>query len=49
VIFQGLTPTYAGLYQINVVIPPGVPSGNAVPVNVSVGGRAGNPVTIAIK
>jgi len=26
-----------------------VPSGNAVPVNVSVGGRAGNPVTIAIK
>ena len=31
------------------VIPDSMPTGSAVPVNVSVGGRSSNPVTIAIK
>jgi uncharacterized protein (TIGR03437 family) len=26
-LFAGLTPTYAGLYQVNVTIPPGTPKG----------------------
>ena len=47
--FNGLTPGYAGLYQINVVIPAGVAAGNAVPVVISEGGRSSAPVTIAVQ
>lgn len=35
--FAGLTPGEAGLYQINVTIPPGVPTGSQVPVTISAG------------
>lgn len=35
--FAGLTPGETGLYQINVTIPPGVPTGNQVPVTISAG------------
>jgi uncharacterized protein (TIGR03437 family) len=49
VAFSGLAPGYAGLYQINVVVPSGVAPGNAVPVVLTVSGQTGPPVTIAIK
>jgi uncharacterized protein (TIGR03437 family) len=37
-----------GLYQVNALVPPGVPAGNAVPVAISIGGVTSNPVTIAV-
>lgn len=40
VLFAGLTPGFAGLYQLNVVVPSGVTPGNATPVTASVNGRS---------
>lgn len=47
-LFAGLTPTYAGLYQVNVTIPANVPHGT---VNLSLvfGDSASNSVQIAIQ
>ncbi len=47
--FSGLTPSYVGLYQINVLVPPGVQSGNAVSVVISSGGIQSSPVTIPVQ
>jgi uncharacterized protein (TIGR03437 family) len=49
VVFAGLTPGLAGLYQINAVTPPGIAPGDAVPLVVAVGGQSGPTVTIAVK
>jgi uncharacterized protein (TIGR03437 family) len=46
--FAGLTPTYAGLYQINVTIPPRTPKG-IVPLSVVFPGSASNSVQIAVQ
>jgi uncharacterized protein (TIGR03437 family) len=47
--FVGLTPGFAGLYQINVTIPPGVPTGN-VDVGITFAdGTSSNPVQIAVQ
>jgi uncharacterized protein (TIGR03437 family) len=40
---------FVGLYQINVTIPEGVPSGSAVPLVLTIGSVASNTVTIAIQ
>ncbi len=40
VLFSGLAPGFAGLYQINAVVPSGVTSGNQIPVTVSVAGQS---------
>ena len=48
VTFSGLAPGFVGLYQVNALVPPGVPAGNAVPVAISIGGVTSNPVTIAV-
>ena len=45
--FSGLTPTAIGLYQINVVVPAGVPTG-LQPVVVTIGGVASEPVNLPI-
>jgi adhesin/invasin len=46
--YAGLAPGFAGLYQINAVVPSGVSSGN-VPVAITVAGQTSPPVTIAVK
>jgi uncharacterized protein (TIGR03437 family) len=47
--FSGLTPGAVGLYQINVQVPDNVPSGDAVPVVISLGTAISNTVTAAIQ
>jgi uncharacterized protein (TIGR03437 family) len=47
--FAGLTPGFAGLYQVNALVPDGASSGNTVPVVLEVAGQASPPVTMAVK
>jgi uncharacterized protein (TIGR03437 family) len=49
VAFSGLTPGYAGLYQVNAVVPAGITMGDAVPVAVSVAGQDSPRVTMAVR
>jgi uncharacterized protein (TIGR03437 family) len=39
VAFSGLTPGFAGLYQVNAVVPSGIATGDAIPVTVTVAGQ----------
>jgi uncharacterized protein (TIGR03437 family) len=48
VIFSGLAPGYVGLNQVNVQVPDGVAPGDAVPMQLSIGGVKSNVVTIAV-
>ncbi|OFV98387.1 MAG: hypothetical protein A3H28_02510 [Acidobacteria bacterium RIFCSPLOWO2_02_FULL_61_28] len=47
--FSGLAPDFIGLYQLNAQVPEGTPSGDAVPVKVTIGAVGSNTVTIAIE
>jgi uncharacterized protein (TIGR03437 family) len=38
VIFSGLAPGFVGVYQINVIVAPGTPTGNAVPLQIQMNG-----------
>ena len=49
VTFAGLSPGFAGLYQIDAIVPSGVTAGNQVPVVVSIAGQTGPAATIAVK
>jgi uncharacterized protein (TIGR03437 family) len=49
VLFAGLTPGLAGLYQVNVIVPEGVTPGPVVDLVLTVAGRSSSPVTVAIK
>jgi len=46
--YAGPTPTYVGLYQVNVVLPPGIAPGPTVPVMITQNGVASNMATIAV-
>jgi uncharacterized protein (TIGR03437 family) len=48
VLFAGLAPSFAQLYQVNVQIPTGLPSGNAV-LTLSVGGQQSAPVSLTVQ
>jgi len=47
--FSGLVAGTIGLYQVNVQVPAGSPTGNAVPVVILIGGATSNSVTMAVK
>jgi uncharacterized protein (TIGR03437 family) len=48
-LFSGLAPGFVGLYQVNALVPVGVPSGDSVPVSITIGGVTSNTVTIAVQ
>jgi trimeric autotransporter adhesin len=47
--FSGLAPMFAGLYQVNAVVPSGTKTGATVPVTLSIDGQTSPVVTIAIQ
>ena len=49
VLFAGLSPGFAGLYQVNVLVPAGIGANDAAPVIVSVAGQSSPPVTMAVR
>lgn len=50
VAFAGLSPQFVGVNQVNAVIPANAPKGNAVPLQISIGGLTStNQVTIAVQ
>lgn len=49
VVWAGLTPQFPGVNQINITLPAGTPTGNAVPIQLVVGGiTTSNTITIAV-
>ncbi len=49
VVFSGILPGFPGVYQINIIIQPGTPTGNAIPLQIQMGGiTTSNQVTIAV-
>jgi len=49
VLFAGLAPGYAGLYQVDAVVPGGITASADVPVVLSVAGASSPPVTVSIQ
>jgi len=50
VLFAGLTPGFAGLYQVNAVVPSGITAGNEVAVTISVAGQNSiSNITMAVQ
>lgn len=47
--FSGLAPGFAGLYQVNAVVPSGTQTGATVPVTLSIDGQTSPQVTLAIQ
>ncbi|MDP2999868.1 MAG: IPT/TIG domain-containing protein, partial [Bryobacterales bacterium] len=49
VLFSGLTPGFAGLYQVNALTPQNVAPGDDVPVVLRVAGQTSPPATMAVR
>ena len=49
VVFAGMTPQFVGVYQVNIIVPQGAPTGNAVPLQIQMNGiTTTNQITIAV-
>jgi uncharacterized protein (TIGR03437 family) len=49
VVFSGASPQFVGVYQINIIIAPGTPTGNNVPLQIAMNGiTTSNQITIAV-
>ncbi len=49
VVFAGMSPQFVGVYQLNIIIAPGTPTGNAVPLQIQMGNvTTPNNITIAV-
>lgn len=49
VVFAGMTPQFVGVYQLNIIVAPGTPTGNAVPLQIRTNGiTTTDQVTIAV-
>ena len=48
-LFAGLTPGFVGLYQVNVVVPTGTPTGDAIPIFLQTNDGDTNQVNIAVQ
>ncbi len=49
VLFSGLAPGFVGLYQVNVRIAAATPAGDAVTLQIQIGGQSSNMATIAVQ
>ena len=49
VAFAGLAPGFAGLYQVNAIVPQGVAPGSGVIVTLAESGQVSPPVTMAVR
>jgi len=47
--FAGLTPGSSGLYQVNAVVPAGIPPADNVPIVLTVAGQTSRPAPIAVR
>ena len=47
--FAGLAPGFAGLYQVNAIVPTGIAASTSVPVVLTVDGQSSVPVTVSIQ
>ena len=47
--FSGLAPGFVGLYQVNVAVPADAPSGDAIPLVLTINGVQSNTVTLAVQ
>jgi len=49
VVFSGMSPQFVAVYQVNVIVPAGAPTGDAVPLIIEIGGQTSrDDVTIAV-
>lgn len=49
VVFAGMTPQFVGVYQVNIIVPQGAPTGNAVPLQIQMNGiTTTDQITIAV-
>ncbi len=49
VLFSGMAPGFVGLYQVNARVPAAAPAGDEVPLEIEIGGKTSDTVTLAVQ